>query len=189
MEHIKQIKKVLDVLARNRDKHISALTIALKLENEIAEYDIERILKYFEEKGVVSCKYATDVDGNELPIFQYAITTQAILTIEKVIEDSKNKLNKQDEKYSSLLWFQVGLVFAKGEMKILLGKFDNNYTKVAKHLRNVNYRPYISESVSKTNTSAKNIFSDQKKLRIIQEYCIRQNITLDPDFINSIKPI
>lgn len=86
---------------------------------------------------------------------------------------------------SSTLWFQIGLLFATGEMEQLRVKFNGNATQIANSLGNKNYRPYISESLSMTNKSDKNIFSQPKKLKSIYEYCIQNNIDMTESFTSS----
>jgi len=99
----------------------------------------------------------------------------------KQTEDVKFKAVK--ENYTSTNWFKIGFMFATGEMQILLKKSDNNFTQIARQLCNeTGYRPYISETKNNTNTNDKNIYSQYKKLKLIQEYCDYNMIELCTDF-------
>lgn len=106
---------------------------------------------------------------------------------EKLIESSTEKKNIE-----GLNWFKVGLLFATGEMDILLDKFSNNFTQVAKHKfgdKHTGYRSYISESYSKTNINNLNIYSDNSKLKRISDYCDENRIVMTENFKNLIDSI
>lgn len=92
------------------------------------------------------------------------------------------------DNYKNTIWFKVGLLFATGEMDKLITRFNGNATQIAKHLQNKNYRPFISESISKTNKNDKNVFSDQGKLLKIQKHCIENKILMIDSFTKQIKP-
>jgi hypothetical protein len=107
----------------------------------------------------------------------------------KDINASEVKANisaNSDEIKQKSLWFNVGLLFANGEMDKLLLKHkqgtQSNYSAIAKELGNSNYRPYISESVSNTNIGNKNIFSSPSKISFIEEYCKLHNISIVDSF-------
>ena len=89
------------------------------------------------------------------------------------------------------LWFKVGLFFANGQISQLIGNYKNitmpNFTAISKELGNINYRPYISESINNTNISDKNIFSNNRKVQAIIKYCEINNIIISEDFKNRVK--
>jgi hypothetical protein len=89
------------------------------------------------------------------------------------------------------LWFKVGLFFANGQISQLIENYKNftmpNFTAISKELGNINYRPYISESINNTNISDKNIFSNNRKVQTIIKYCEINNIIISEDFKNRIK--
>ena len=89
------------------------------------------------------------------------------------------------------LWFKVGLFFANGQISQLIENYKNftmpNFTAISKELGNINYRPYISESINDTNISDKNIFSNNRKVQTIIKYCEINNIIISDDFKNRIK--
>lgn len=98
-------------------------------------------------------------------------------------EHSQQKvIIKPNEEFKTELWFKVGLLFATGEMDKLIIEFSSNATQIAKSLKNKNYRPYISESISKTNDNDKNIFSKFNKIKKIQNHCIENNIKMIDSF-------
>ena len=100
-------------------------------------------------------------------------------------------INSNVDKYKNFAWFEVGILFATGEMLNLQLIYNNNATQIAKfkfHNEWKKYRPYISESISNTTSSDKNIFSSNTKLLKIKKHCAEKNIHIISDFINQIKP-
>lgn len=109
-------------------------------------------------------------------------------------------LSKENDNYKSIVnknnatahknknWFKIGLLFANGEMDILLKKYNSNGAQIAKHLGNqTGFRPYITESIGvKKETSKQSIFSDRKKMQIIIAHCETENIIVIPDFIKRL---
>ena len=94
--------------------------------------------------------------------------------------------SKTQEIHKDKNWFKVGLLFATGEMDNLMKQFNMNATKVAQHLDSKSYRPYISESISNTNTTDKNIFSKPEKLKIIYRHCIENDIPMVDSFKDKV---
>lgn len=118
-----------------------------------------------------------------------------VIYIKKCLIYAKNEQNeiiKSVKKNSeNLAWFNVGVLFANGEMNQLKIDFNSNATKIAKFKfgeKWKKYRPYISESINNTTNSDKNIFSNNTKLQEIKEHCLLNKITITPDFTNKIKP-
>lgn len=110
----------------------------------------------------------------------------------KYLTEKETTPSNKNEKYLNENWFQVGLLFATGEMDQLLKQFNRNTTQIAKHLKPEkpnSIRSYISESLSKTNDSDKNIFSRPDKVLKIQRYCTDQNIEMIEHFKNLKQPI
>lgn len=101
----------------------------------------------------------------------------------------KPKESYPENKY----WFIVGLKLATGELQKIYEKKNKNATQTAIGLGNINLRPYISESISNTNSNDKNIFSrKQKDLDLIITYCKENDLNICDDFkikyqINTIK--
>lgn len=93
------------------------------------------------------------------------------------------------ENFKTKLWFKVGLMIANGEMEVLKKKHSDNYSSIAKELDNVNYRPYISDSYGTNSESDKNIFNSARKMRIIYDYCITENIEITPFFLSKYESI
>jgi hypothetical protein len=87
-----------------------------------------------------------------------------------------------------LIWFKVGLLFASGEIDGLMLKYNKNATHIAGHFKNKSMRVYITESLSNLKTSDKNIFSDQAKLKAIQNYCNQNSIEIATSFLDLIEP-
>lgn len=92
------------------------------------------------------------------------------------------------EDYKTKIWFKVGLLFANGEMDKLKTQFNSNATQIAKHLNNTSYRPFISESISKTNESDKNIYANPNKLLKICNHCIENSIPMTDCFKKLAQP-
>lgn len=113
-----------------------------------------------------------------------------------------NRLNRKEpievkDKHNEN-WFVIGLLFATGEMDVLLKQFDRNYTQIAKHLKPntpegkepyKGIRPYISQSANNTTDTDKNIFSRPNKIQEIQKYCIDNNIEMTDHFKNLKQPV
>lgn len=121
-------------------------------------------------------------------IFGYKEWFDELIEPLQIKSTPQQKENKQNEDIKNKLWFQVGLLFAKGEMEKLKTKYNNNATQIAKHLGNSSLRPYISESISKTNTTDKNVFANNDRLLLIRKYCEENNISIVNDFLKQIKP-
>ena len=98
-----------------------------------------------------------------------------------------NKSNaKIEDDYKKRLWFKVGLLFATGKIDMNINNHNESSNQLAIKLGNKNFRPYISESLSRTNTKDKNIFSNNKKLLMIYKHCEENNIKVVDKFIDSI---
>ncbi|WP_040252386.1 hypothetical protein [Psychroserpens mesophilus] len=99
-------------------------------------------------------------------------------------QEKNNKSKKRDK--TKMLWFQVGLLFANGEMDRLINRYQvgdlASYAAISKELGNENFRPYISESIHGSNKNDKNIFSDRKKLQSIIDYCESEGISIIDSF-------
>lgn len=91
------------------------------------------------------------------------------------------------------LWFIVGVLFATGELNDLCIKYSAmgtpNFTAIAKHLENINLRPYLSESFNNASESDKNIFSKPNKISIIQEYCSANEIAVHSSFTDRLNTV
>lgn len=79
------------------------------------------------------------------------------------------------------LWFTVGLQFANGNIQRLY-KESHSGSEIATHLGNKSYRPYITDTLGNQRTSDKNIYSSFKKMKTINDYCIKNNISICDDF-------
>lgn len=105
-------------------------------------------------------------------------------------EVSRSFTSKKVKSEHSKLYFQVGILFANGEMDRLIEKHKKdgmaNYTAIARELGNKSFRPYISESMSGANKSDKNIFANMSKLNLIKEYCESNGIAVVDSFSNRI---
>lgn len=91
------------------------------------------------------------------------------------------KTPKQDFKK---IWFEVGLLFATGEMDILIKKHNRNATKIAEELQKTSYNKYILASMNdyKESNSDKNIYFNWKKMQKIVDYCTMNNIIVTHEF-------
>jgi hypothetical protein len=103
-------------------------------------------------------------------------------------ERKKSKANLVDK-----LWFKIGLSFATGEMETLIVKHSTantpNCTAIAKELGNKHFRPYISESISKSSASDKNIFSSPRKLSLIYKHCTELDLQMTENFIKLVNSL
>jgi hypothetical protein len=106
-------------------------------------------------------------------------------------KDKDNVLINIEKINTDSLWFKVGLFFANGQISQLIENYKNitmpNFTAISKELGNINYRPYISESINNTNISDKNIFSNNRKVQAIIKYCEINNIIISEDFKKRVK--
>jgi len=100
----------------------------------------------------------------------------------------KNNDSYKTEKYKGTIWFKVGLLFATGEMEVLLKKFDNKYLKIAKFLNNLSYEKYIlaSHTNYKVTNTDKNIYYTKDKMEKIIKHCNENNIDITDDFISRL---
>lgn len=107
------------------------------------------------------------------------------------------KLNKELKKNNtkdpkeSRLWFKVGILFANGDMDKLLIKHKvgtmANYSAIASELGDKSLRPYISQSLSFSNSTDKNIFSKKAKIDYIISYCKSKSITVVDSFYKRVE--
>lgn len=187
MKHQEIIELVFNLLySKYKEGPLSTSSIQNGINNKASIHEIESILLTLEDHGYVRSENAVIEGFQEVDYLLYTLTTKGILLIEnpkpKVIEERKV------EKYKLTIWFNVGLLFANGEMDKLIIQFKSNANQIAKSLNNPSYRPYISESISKANKNDKNIFSNQGKLRKIQAHCKENNISIVEDFLRLIQP-
>ena len=93
---------------------------------------------------------------------------------------------------TKMIWFKVGMLFANGEMDILIEKHSEgkgsvpNYTAISEELGNASFIPYISETFSGANETDKNIFSKEKKVKFILEYCENNSVPVVDSFTRRI---
>lgn len=97
---------------------------------------------------------------------------------------------KEELKYKESAWFKIGLLFATGEMKDLLSKFDSNGTQIAEYLGNkIGFRPYITESIGiNKSISEKSVFSNSVKMNKIILHCEQNNIPIVSSFLELLPP-
>lgn len=108
-------------------------------------------------------------------------------------QSNEKEVENEDETKSHLdyHWFNVGLSFAEGTIQKLYKELKSG-TKIAIHLGNINYRPYITETKGNSTNSDKNIYNSYEKMKIIFDYCIEKNIEICDEFksiYNDIKPL
>jgi hypothetical protein len=118
------------------------------------------------------------------------IKTENHSLTKKSTKEAKNQTEK-NETTENRIWFKVGFLFANGEIDKLITKHAKgtmtNCTSIAKELGNINFRPYISESLYGKTTNDKNIFSSPDKVSFIQEYCESNDITVVESFKSRLK--
>ncbi len=171
--------------------------------------DIERITKLIETNNTKYDLTHSDITHKVLPYFEFiqvfwnfydylnsiGIITESIknepieekYTTTWKIEKPNNQTqieSKVKKDKTQTLWFQVGLLFANGEMDKLINENNSNASEIARKLGNESLRPFISESISKTNVKDKNIFSSAKNMKIIIEHCKANNIKITNEFNN-----
>jgi len=86
-------------------------------------------------------------------------------------------------------WFNVGILFANGEIRTLKEQFNGNVSEFARYKFNdewEKHRPYISQSIAESNKGNKNIFKDINKLKSIQKYCVDNDIDIVNEFLLKI---
>ncbi|SHK72115.1 hypothetical protein SAMN04488007_3662 [Maribacter aquivivus] len=102
------------------------------------------------------------------------------------IDPQINKTNYNNININ-LIWFQVGLLFANGEIENLIQKHQYNFTQMAKEKFKTNYtsyRPYISETYNNNSKNNKNIWNSNSKIITIYNYCIDNTIEMTTEFLN-----
>lgn len=127
----------------------------------------------------------------ELNLIEKKIDELYIDIFKNKTDDIVNQSNEKETKnYLKHHWFVVGLSFANGTIQKLYDDLKSG-TKIAIHLGNKNYRPYITETKGNSTDSDKNIYRSYEKMKIIFEYCIEKNIEICDEFksiYNNIKP-
>ena len=93
---------------------------------------------------------------------------------------------KPKNNHEQTLWFRVGLLFATGEIEKLIEIYSSNATQISISLGNKSFRPYITESISKSTVGNKNIFSNRNKMQKITDYCKKHNIIVTPEFLKEL---
>ena len=181
--------------------------VLLKLKEDIyfqyknRKSELLKVLDFKKHKGIDTIETQKQYDTIDLSHFTinlYSITNQKIKAhlsysdiefIEQTIEHIFVNVDKKiHNNFTNTNWFKIGLLFANGEMDILLKKFDNNGTKIAKKLGNgPGLRPFITEGIGiNKKKSDKSIFSNKDKRRQIITYCNQNNIKVIQSFIDKI---
>ena len=137
----------------------------------------DRIELYEIEKSLIKNCHIKIIHKKTFEIWKF-LEKQLI----KIKEPQQSKSNNNE----NMIWFKVGLLFATGEMNNLITKFNSNATQIAKDLQNINYRPYITESISKRHNNDKNIFSNRLKMQSIIDYCNLHNIEVKDEFASHL---
>lgn len=93
-----------------------------------------------------------------------------------------------DAKYKSTIWFKVGLLFANGEVQRLYKKYKSEKGHFKKITLELGFketdRPYFSETINNSTKSPKNIYKSSKNMNIIFDFCLRNNISINDDFMS-----
>ncbi|MDD5149849.1 MAG: hypothetical protein PHC28_05130 [Flavobacterium sp.] len=82
------------------------------------------------------------------------------------------------------LWFQVGLLFAKGEIQKFKKQNDPiSFKKIAENFGNASFEPYIKTTIQNYDSNYdKNIYINLDKMKCIMSYCKSNDITTFEDF-------
>jgi len=144
------------------------------------ETQIKKLKKVIRNMTEINIDYKTD----ELKSHVERLTSLK----ENLPNGIKNNDSYKTEKYKGTIWFKVGLLFATGEMEVLLKKFDNKYLKIAKFLNNLSYEKYIlaSHTNYKVTNTDKNIYYTKDKMEKIIKHCNENNIDITDDFISRL---
>lgn len=180
-EFLNRVYNVIEDFKLIRDnKSLESLDISAQLIlTSLGKYDYNEINKDFTLLSEAFHQAFDFEQIDEPQVFdlqEWAIEVQQAKKEKEAIYTSKD-LEK--------IWFKVGLLFATGEINELLSMFKS-CTQIAKFKYGDNwksYRPYISESKSKTNLNRKNIFSDQLKINKLTQYCTHNNLPICSDFL------
>lgn len=113
---------------------------------------------------------------DEFLIKEYADSME-LRTIKKRLEN--------ESKYKEYAWFKIGLLFATGEMEVLLSKFNSNGAEIAEYLGNKKgFRPYITESIGiNKSTADKSVFSKRSNMEKIILHCEENGIPVVSSFL------
>lgn len=200
---IKQCKEVMfGKIPNNITVHLNQWKI--RLDNQYLsdiQYFVERTIKNGIQEGFdfihsPNCKYQDRRNPDSriyaMFVWEYFVWIKEFELNEKPKSNEASTSFKSEKVKSeqSKLYFQVGILFANGEMDRLIEKHKKdgmaNYTAIARELGNKSFRPYISESMSGANNSDKNIFANKTKLNLIKEYCKSNGITVVDSFNDRI---
>lgn len=91
-EHKRNV--VLRELWNRKEESISLFEIQADLKNEFSDLEVEAVLQYLFEKGIVLVDSARDVSGAEIPILVYRLSLDGLI----LLEDSLPQMNKEQLK-------------------------------------------------------------------------------------------
>ena len=112
---------------------------------------------------------------------------EKIVLLENPVAPQKAQDIKPIKSYKTEIWFEVGLLFAIGEMDKLIKEHGRNATLIAKKT-NPKYNKSILATMNnynKNNTNGeKNIYNSRDKMQKIIEHCKLNDIVITSDFSN-----
>jgi hypothetical protein len=95
MKQVEKVREVLNYLYRNRSNGKSTSEIHENLSKTLLESEIESILEDLNGYGIVDEKSVCDVEGFELPFYEYKLTSFGIILIEETIAKDQEKSSNQ----------------------------------------------------------------------------------------------
>lgn len=141
------------------------------------------------------------ININHIKLQNYINSSKRILEFitDKIKTNSPNTVEKKKatvKNHKSEIWFQVGLLFAKGDMNKYYNPkksgFKDGYSapKVAREIGHENYDKFILATINNyhpDNTNAnKNIYNFKDKMDKIIKHCNEHLITIDTYFLSRL---
>ncbi len=198
-DFLKEVKRFLFTLSTDTSQKIFFNDIIKQCYSSLTEYGYY-IGEYSEIKLNVLQKNFTQLLYQGLRLSLLLIIRDYYNLFKDIIDSflEKNKLhnifllntelntsNQFGSTNTNYYWFKVGLALADGRIYDLIDR-NNSCNEIAKILfDNTNTRPYISESLSTSTKSDKNIFNNIEKVEKILKYCEVKEIIVHPRFTNN----
>jgi hypothetical protein len=163
---------IVELIENQKELHLNL--IAEKV-NNLNEYTNEK----YKELRHPSSKI------NSLYLISYYSTiinqTEKILEyIENVNSLSLPATQKKTASNDLPKWFPIGLGFANGEIRKKLKTMSAN--EIVKEYNLENYQNYVTSTGIAASKDPKNIYSDLKKLNLVNNYCIKNDINICVEF-------
>lgn len=177
--------------------------LIVKIRRKQIFHNLDYILDYWKKRTTLFyIDYAEKLPSNEKEKFllmmknsasksDYLNSTDTYLNEIKIIKEhlSTNNSKKNSTKdYRNAIWFKVGICFANGKAQELYNKYKldkGHFKTITLELGfKASDRPYFSETFSNQKITDKNIYSDFKKLDLIYQHSLKNNLKIVKNFFD-----